>query len=88
METTEEAAAREPPSGRTIALVIFAVSVALCAIAPFANSAVYLLVPVLGVVSLIVSVRSRSWWTIPLGLLELISPAVLYFIIDYILWHS
>lgn len=88
METTDEATAREPYSATRIALIIFAVSVALCVTAPLVNSGVYLFVPVLGVVSLIVSVRGRSWWTIPLGLLELISPAVLYFIVDYILWHS
>jgi len=88
VETTGEAAAREPYSGTRLALVIFAVSVALCVTAPLVNSGVYLFVPVLGIVSLIVSVRGRSWWTIPLGLLELISPAILYFIVDYILWHS
>ncbi|MGF7022412.1 hypothetical protein JOE54_003206 [Brachybacterium tyrofermentans] len=33
-------------------------------------------------------IAGRPWWTIPLGLLELISPAILYFIVDYILWHS
>ena len=88
MEATEGTAEHVPYSATRIALIIFALSVALCVTAPLVNSGVYLLVPLLGVISLVVSVRGRSWWTIPLGLLELISPAVLYFIVDYILWHS
>lgn len=88
MDTREGTAEREPYSATRIALIIFAVSLALCVTAPLVNSGVYLFVPLLGVISLVVSLRGRSWWTVPLGLLELISPAVLYFIVDYVLWHS
>lgn len=86
--STDAIHSKPPLSGTKINLLIFVASLIICVIAPLANSGVYLIVPLLGVASLIVSFTKRSWWTIPLGLLEIISPGILYFIVDYIMWHS
>lgn len=85
---TETVRSKPPPSGTQINLLIFIASIIICIIAPIANSGIYLIVPLLGVTSIIVSIVKRSWWTISLGALEILSPGILYFIVDYILWHS
>lgn len=86
--STETVRPKPPLSGTQINLLIFITSVTICIIAPIANSGIYLIVPLLGITSIIVSIVKHSWWTISLGALEILSPGILYFIVDYILWHS
>lgn len=86
--STEAARSKSSLSGTQINILIFIAAVIICVIAPLANSGIYLVVPILGVLSIVVSIVKRSWWTIALGVLEIVSPGILYFIVDYILWHS
>lgn len=85
---TEAVRSKRTLTGTQINVLIFVASISMCAIAPLTNSGIYLIVPLLGVASIIVSIVKRSWWTIPLGVLEIVSPEILHLIVDYILWHS
>lgn len=67
--------------GRNVNLGLFAVSVALCALSVFASSTGYLVVPFIGLATIVIAIVHRSWWTILLGLVEIISPALLIYLV-------
>lgn len=66
--------------GRNINLGLSAISLALCALSMIASSTDYLLVPFIGLATIVIAIVHRSWWTILLGLVEIISPALLIYL--------
>lgn len=67
-------------TGRSIALVLFATSILLTIFSAWASSSIFLVVPLLGIASIAVSLASRSWWTITLGVIQLIMPALAIYV--------
>lgn len=71
-------------SGHFVNLVIFVVSLIFAGLSLFLGSLIVFCVPVLGVISIVISFIRSSLITLPLGILEIVLPFVVVYFVSYL----
>ncbi|WP_143276403.1 hypothetical protein [Brachybacterium nesterenkovii] len=60
----------------------------LCIVSPLTDSGAFMITPLFGLVTIAVGIYARSWWTIPVGILEIVAPAITIYLTYYALAHG
>lgn len=84
VDVGEKRADRKKMANRVCA-ALAAISLLFCVVSPFASSTAFLIVPLFGLASIALGIYGRAWWACLAGLLELVSPAVLIYLVYYAL---
>lgn len=71
-----------------VCIVAAIISLALCIISPLTNSGAFMITPLFGLVTIAVGIYAKSWWTIPVGVLEIVAPGVTVYLTYYALAHG
>lgn len=74
------------PVGRNVAIGLLLLSIAITVTSSMMSSSMFLVVPLIGLASIAVSISSRCWWTIILGVVEIAMPTIAIYAVYSILY--